>query len=569
LQKRLLPEIKQTMQQFLRYRLVKEIGSGGMAKVYLAEDTVLNRYVAIKMVHQHLLDRPDMLRRFNTEAQAVASVSHENVIKIFDCGQADGKRYIVMEYIEGASLFDLHEKFPVIPNLVLVEILRQILSGLVVVHEKNIIHRDIKPGNIMIDRHGCVKIMDFGIAYLVNQQSITMTGTFIGSPSHISPEQAEGKPVTGKTDIFSLGAMCYESASGAHPFVAENAQVTIHRVINHTPRPPYEINKQVLLWLSDLIETMLIKDSANRPDAAGCINKLEEIYRKDGIAFDRNRILSFFTGSAEYIKKEQKELFELYRANADIEFKSGHIPNGMRYVNQAESFGRIDTGIQKVMTTASRKKTLSVVLLIILITSVLFFAGFAAWHISGRPALIKQIQPAIAENANAIQGNKFSAVAIEAADSDVLKTSKIDTVDRVFQAPVASSKSVYSQGKKISRRTTSIKAPEFNTQAAEKVILQKPANEAVGFTGNEQPKNNQKAKQQSGYLEIVTNPPWTNVIIDGSQWGQTPRIQIIPLSCGSHVLQLQKDGFESYSEQIIVQESDTLRKRLKLQQSVQ
>jgi serine/threonine-protein kinase len=247
------------------------------------------------MIHPHLLDRQETHVRFSNEAKAVASISHENVIKVFDYGETQGKRYIVMEYIEGFSLLELLQKYTVIPNLVLIEILHQILSGLAVVHEKGIIHRDIKPANIMIDCHGGIRIMDFGIAFLVNQTSITMTGTFIGSPAHISPEQAEGIKVTDKTDIFSLGSLAYESATGKHPFSAENPQATIHRVLSLQALPPFQKNEKVLVWLSDFIEPMLVKDASQRPSARECVHIMEEKCRAEGLAPGRQRIIDFMT----------------------------------------------------------------------------------------------------------------------------------------------------------------------------------------------------------------------------------------------------------------------------------
>jgi serine/threonine protein kinase len=555
------------MNQFLRYRLVKELGKGGMATVYLASDEVLNRFVAIKLVHPHLLDKPETVRRFTTEAHAVASVSHENIIKVFDFGDSGGKRYLVMEYVEGISLLDLLEKNRLLPNLVTIEILRQVLSGLIVVHEKNIIHRDIKPGNIMIDRHGCVRIMDFGIAFLVNQQSITMTGTFVGSPSHISPEQAEGKAITGKTDIFSLGTMCYECVTGTPAFAAENPQVTIHRVLNHQPEPPCRQNPQVLSQFSEIIQTCMSKDSATRPDAASALSLLDRFCKDEGLAIGRNRLTGFIANPAQYATMEHSEIFSHYRAKAIGEFKSKRVASGLKKLHQAKAFGVLDPDDDKYVKSIGKQKLFIKVLLVFSTVFLLFSISYGGWRLTGRYLhrfLNKPSVPAVlipekhGITAEIIRSDSNSFIDLPIADNTIsekrhLSNSKRQEKNTATGLPVR--KSIRNVENTAKTEALVPSAAENTFSAAE---LKKP-----------EPVKNKETGTQLGYLEINTSPPWVKVSIDGNQWGQTPKIQIVPLVPGTHVLELQKDGFEQYSERIDVQASDTLRKRIRLHQSLQ
>ncbi len=155
--------------------------------MFLADDTSLKREVAVKMLHPHLLQNEKTIKRFTNEARTVAALSHENIIKIFDFGGAGLRPFIVMEYVKGITLQELIDRHITLPDIITIEIALQTLSGLICAHEKGIYHRDIKPGNILIDYKGLVKITDFGIAFLVNEESLTLTGSFLGSPHYTSP----------------------------------------------------------------------------------------------------------------------------------------------------------------------------------------------------------------------------------------------------------------------------------------------------------------------------------------------------------------------------------------------
>ena len=206
-----------------RYEIIKTIGEGGMANVYLANDTILDRKVAIKVLRGDLSNDEKFIRRFKREALSVSNLSHPNIVEVYDVGEEDGNYYIVMEYIEGKTLKQLLQKRGALTLNEVIDIMTQLTDGLAHAHEAYIIHRDIKPQNIMIEDNGLVKITDFGIAMALNSTQLTQTNSVMGSVHYLPPEQANGKGSTVKSDIYSLGILMYELLTGSVPFEGESA----------------------------------------------------------------------------------------------------------------------------------------------------------------------------------------------------------------------------------------------------------------------------------------------------------------------------------------------------------
>ena len=206
-----------------RYQIIKSIGEGGMANVYLARDTILERDVAVKVLRGDLSSDEKFVRRFQREALQASSLNNENIVEVFDVGEDNGEYYIVMEYIEGKHLKNLLKKRGKLTVTEAVDILLQVTSGLSIAHDSYIIHRDIKPQNIMILENGLVKLTDFGIAVAMNSTQLTQTNSVMGSVHYLPPEQASGKGATLQSDIYSLGILFYELLTGKLPFKGDNA----------------------------------------------------------------------------------------------------------------------------------------------------------------------------------------------------------------------------------------------------------------------------------------------------------------------------------------------------------
>ena len=244
-----------------RYEVIKTIGEGGMANVYLAEDTILNRKVAIKVLRGDLSADEKFIRRFEREALSVSNLSHPNIVEVYDVGEEDGEHYIVMEHIEGKTLKQLLKKRDSLTLSEVIDIMTQLTDGISHAHESYIIHRDIKPQNIMIEDDGKVKITDFGIAMALNATQLTQTNSVMGSVHYLPPEQASGKNASIKSDIYSMGILMYELLTGTVPFKGDNA---VEIALKHMKDKIPSIRKQDPS-IPQSVENILLKATAKNP----------------------------------------------------------------------------------------------------------------------------------------------------------------------------------------------------------------------------------------------------------------------------------------------------------------
>ncbi len=244
-----------------RYEIVKSIGEGGMANVYLANDKILDRKVAVKVLRGDLSSDDRFIRRFQREALSVSNLSHPNIVEVYDVGEEDGEYYIVMEYIEGKTLKQLLKKRESLTLTEVIDIMTQLTDGIAHAHESYIIHRDIKPQNIMIQDDGRIKITDFGIAMALNATQLTQTNSVMGSVHYLPPEQASGKGATVKSDIYSMGILMYELLTGTVPFKGDNA---VEIALKHMKDKIPSIRKQDPS-IPQSVENILMKATAKNP----------------------------------------------------------------------------------------------------------------------------------------------------------------------------------------------------------------------------------------------------------------------------------------------------------------
>jgi eukaryotic-like serine/threonine-protein kinase len=248
-----------------RYRLLTRVGSGGMADVWVADDEMLGRRVALKFLHERFAQDEQFVERFRREAHAAAGLQHQNVVGVYDRGDWEGRHWIAMEYVEGASLKDLIVRGLEIGEAV--EIIRQVLAGARFAHERGIVHRDLKPQNVLVDADGRARVADFGIAR-AGASEITQTGSVVGTAQYLSPEQAQGKPVTAASDLYSIGVMLFETLTGRVPFEGESPVAVALMQVSERARPPSELNPKVPRALDAVVLRALAKDPANRFSSA-------------------------------------------------------------------------------------------------------------------------------------------------------------------------------------------------------------------------------------------------------------------------------------------------------------
>ena len=269
-----------------RYEIHELLGVGGMAYVYKAYDNIEKRWVAIKILKEELAGNSDFLRRFRNESKAIAVLSHPNIVKVYDVSFGDRIQYIVMEYIDGITLKQYIEQQGEIKWREALYFTVQILRALQHAHEKGIIHRDIKPQNIMLLEDGTIKVTDFGIARFSQAETQTMTDKAIGSVHYIAPEQARGGYINDKADIYSVGVMLYEMLTGQLPFVADNAVSVAIMQMQAEPTPPSRINPSIPKGLDEITMHAMEKNPAQRfPSAADMLEDVERFRRNPEIVF--------------------------------------------------------------------------------------------------------------------------------------------------------------------------------------------------------------------------------------------------------------------------------------------
>lgn len=269
-----------------RYEIHDLIGVGGMAYVYRAYDRIEGRWVAIKILKQELSGNSDFLRRFRNESKAIAMLSHPNIVKVYDVSFGDQIQYIVMEYIDGITLKQYIEQEGVIRWNEAVHFTMQILMALEHAHSKSIVHRDIKPQNIMVLQNGTIKVADFGIARFLQSETTTMTDKAIGSVHYIAPEQARGDYITDKADIYSVGVMLYEMLTGKLPFEADNAVSVALMQLQAKPVMPRELNPSIPRGLEQITMRAMEKSPMDRfQSAREMLDDLERFRRDPNILF--------------------------------------------------------------------------------------------------------------------------------------------------------------------------------------------------------------------------------------------------------------------------------------------
>src|SRR5690606_16554783 len=253
-----------------RYRLDERIGVGGMGEVWRATDILLSRPVAVKLLHLAQVSDPVSQQRFRTEAQITAALSHPNIAQVYDYGEQDGFSFLVMELITGESLSAIIKRNPGLDPDITLDVVDQAAQALSAAHANGVIHRDIKPGNLLVTEDGTVKLTDFGIARGNESVTLTQTGMVMGTAQYISPEQVSGKPASPLSDIYALGIVAYECLAGHPPFTADTP---LALALAHSREPPPPLPDSVPPAVRELVECMLAKDPQERPSSAAEVSQ--------------------------------------------------------------------------------------------------------------------------------------------------------------------------------------------------------------------------------------------------------------------------------------------------------
>jgi tRNA A-37 threonylcarbamoyl transferase component Bud32 len=319
-----------------KYEIQSEVGHGGMAVVYRGLDTVLNREVAIKVLHPHMAAREESRARLRREALTVARLRHENILEIFDySGENAAESFLVTEFIHGMTLREwLDTRWRPRPALAAL-VVHRLCVALGHAHKIGIVHRDIKPENVMIRDDGCLKLMDFGIAQIIDHQKLTMTGQLLGSPAYMAPELISGKPIDARTDLFAVGIMLYQLATGTLPFSGRNP----HEVLSRIADAEYPKACTVCPLVDDELETIIAKALSREPDhryqsAEDFARELERYLEEVGIPASQDEVIAYFLDCDRYVDQLDHRVCAALMQRAEAAAKAGHSARAIRMLGR-------------------------------------------------------------------------------------------------------------------------------------------------------------------------------------------------------------------------------------------
>ena len=311
--------------QLSRYRLLQEVGQGGMAVVYKATDTTLNREVAVKILHPHLAGQEESRARLQREAHAVAKLRHENILEIFDySGPDSAESYIVTEFIHGRTLKNFLTaeplQFPEVAEMIASEVARALEHA----HQFGVIHRDVKPENVMIRDDGLIKLTDFGIAQIIDKERMTVTGQLLGSPAYMAPEHVEGRPLDFRTDVFAVGILTYQLATGQLPFRGKNPHEVLKRIAECRFTPAVEVNRLVGKRLNAVIDKALQREpDARYADVAELRRELMDDLAAAGIEDARAELGRFFADPKGWARAFKPRLIDALTRSGQARAQAG------------------------------------------------------------------------------------------------------------------------------------------------------------------------------------------------------------------------------------------------------
>ncbi|HWC19829.1 MAG TPA: serine/threonine-protein kinase [Terriglobales bacterium] len=492
-------------EKFGRYEVVREIGHGAMGVVYEALDPTIGRKVALKAIRFDGIGTTgdEAARRFKNEARSAGGLNHPNIVTVFDAGEDKGVLYLAMELIEGSTLDSLVRTQRTLIPAQATDIVRQICAGLDFAHSKGIVHRDIKPANIMLAPQGLVKITDFGIARA--GEGMTITGQVVGTPNYMSPEQVLGRPLDGRSDLFSVGVMLYEMITGERPFEGQSITTIMYKIVHETPIPPRKLDSTIHAGLSAVVEKALAKAPEERfPSGADLARALQNY---EHITVPVTSTLDKPTG----------EFPALIDANRTHEPAAARVPPVPRAQSPEEKLGSRSGWAAKWQNLSPRRRKQVITFLIL---GVIFTASRARKHESGA-----------SEGGSESTSSRVATTPIPPPPApppgeDQTRNHRPNETNGEVNVPIPN-----------------ITLPDFSKLGE----IQKDSQKQAEFW-------QEWSRKQFGTgpkLVINSNPPGAKILVDGKDSGRTSPA-LIPVKPGKHHVRLELGGFNAFETDLNV-----------------
>jgi len=518
------------------YEIKQLIATGGMAAIYRAIQTTTGKTLAIKVLHGHLAQDKDFITRFEREARAAAALKHENIIDIIGYGHAEGVYYIAMEFVEGKSLKELINAVRFIPSDIALAIVYEICRGLEHAHQKGVVHRDIKPANILIANDGSVKITDFGLAQAQDLTSITVTGALVGTPAYMSPEQAAGRKIDTRSDLFSLGVVIYEMITGTKPFKGESYSSVIHAILTAPAPRPLDANPTMDEVISLLIEKSLKKDPAQRyQNITQISDDIYAYFRAQNVEVPNKEISAFITEpepiSANWIKNAKdrhlKRALHFMNSGASginqaiSEFAKVHYldPEDLqtsRYLTELKRKIKVRPAAKKKTTPPPRKRAL--IKTAGVLGAILVIITFAA-------ALYRNYQ----NQRSSLPYHGYLVVESKPAGCAVY----LDNKDIARQTPtLIDSVAIGDHTVEIRMNGFQTHTRNVNVEAGDTITVSAALIKEIAFAG-------------TGSILIESKPSGAQVTMDGANTGRQTPCTIDNLSAGRHDIRISKNGYQT------------------------
>jgi serine/threonine-protein kinase len=504
-----------------RYRIIEEVGQGGMAVVYRAQDETLRREVAVKVLHPHLLAEAESRARLQREARAVAKLNHDGILQIFDYSGDDAQSsFIVTEFIDGQTLkqFLANRKLPV-PELAALIVL-EVGSALAHAHSLGIIHRDIKPENVMVRKDGAIKLMDFGVAQVVDLERMTVTGQILGSPAYMAPEVLDGKTLDFRSDIFSVGVMLYQMATGALPFSGKNPHEVLKRIAEGRFADPRTVSPRVSDHLAKVIARSLARDPNDRyPRLSLMLDDLRVYVADAGLEDVREELGRYLTGPEAYEKGLDCRLATALVASGQREHAAGHTARSLELWNRALALEPENPTVLAELRRLERGERLRRWVTVGIVAAVLVGIGFGTFAIWRR----------------AVRANQVGNGERMAASLQVPKT--------IGPATAAGAKTPAPPAKVAARSQNIPVSSTHVPREARRVVVASERGEPREETARESPRGMAAPKPQQVELTLGPHPPKVEVWMDGQKrfdFGPRQNRIVVPWD-GPHTLEFRND----------------------------